>query len=121
MAGGGGKPGFSYCADHKVHVHDLRAMILVPMGTDNERLTYAGRRRPPPNGRRSPENDRRPPDRNEHNLPARNHSMNPCQRHRIIAWTFQIIAAAILLQTLFFKFTSAEESVSIFTGLWAEP
>ena len=39
MAGGGGKPGFSYCADHKVHVHDLRAMILVPMGTDHERLT----------------------------------------------------------------------------------
>ena len=47
--------------------------------------------------------------------------MNPCQRHRIATWTFQIIAAAILLQTLFFKFTSAEESVSIFTGLWAEP
>ena len=47
--------------------------------------------------------------------------MNSCKIHRIVTWTFQIIAAAILLQTLFFKFTGAEESVYIFTKLGAEP
>ena len=47
--------------------------------------------------------------------------MNSCKTHRIVTWTFQIIAAAILLQTLFFKFTGAEESVYIFTKLGAEP
>ena len=47
--------------------------------------------------------------------------MNPCKRHRIVTWTFRIIAAAILFQTLFFKFTAAEESVYIFTKLGAEP
>lgn len=40
---------------------------------------------------------------------------------KIISWIFQIIAAAILLQTLFFKFTGAEESIRIFTTLGAEP
>jgi len=33
----------------------------------------------------------------------------------------RLIVAAILLQTLFFKFTGAEESVHIFTQLGAEP
>jgi hypothetical protein len=33
----------------------------------------------------------------------------------------QLIAAGILLQTLFFKFTGAEESVYIFSTLGAEP
>jgi putative oxidoreductase len=33
----------------------------------------------------------------------------------------RITAAAILLQTLYFKFTGAEESVYIFTALGAEP
>ncbi len=47
--------------------------------------------------------------------------MNSCKTHRNVTWTFQIIAAAILLQTLFFKFTGAEESVYIFTKLGAEP
>ncbi len=47
--------------------------------------------------------------------------MISCKRHRNVAWTFQVIAAAILLQTLFFKFTGAEESVYIFTTLGAEP
>ena len=47
--------------------------------------------------------------------------MNSCKRHRNVTWTFQIIAAAILFQTLFFKFTGAEESVYIFTKLGAEP
>jgi hypothetical protein len=41
--------------------------------------------------------------------------------HRTISWTLQIVVAAILLQTLFFKFTGAAESVYIFTTLGAEP
>jgi len=40
---------------------------------------------------------------------------------KTISWIFQIIAAAILLQTLFFKFTGAEESIRIFTTLGTEP
>ena len=47
--------------------------------------------------------------------------MISCKLHRNVSWTFQVIAAAILLQTLFFKFTGAEESVYIFTKLGAEP
>jgi len=39
----------------------------------------------------------------------------------ILSWVMQVIAAGILLQTLFFKFTGAEESVYIFTTLGAEP
>ncbi|HAB17508.1 MAG TPA: DoxX family protein, partial [Verrucomicrobiales bacterium] len=36
-------------------------------------------------------------------------------------WLFQLIAAAILLQTLFFKFSGAAESKFIFTTLGVEP
>lgn len=39
----------------------------------------------------------------------------------IISWTLQIILAAILFQTLFFKFSGAEESKYIFTTLGLEP
>ena len=39
----------------------------------------------------------------------------------IISWTAQIVAAIILLQTLWFKFSGAEESVYIFSKLGAEP
>lgn len=39
----------------------------------------------------------------------------------IISWTSRIVAAVILLQTLFFKFTGAAESVEIFTQLGLEP
>ena len=39
----------------------------------------------------------------------------------IISWVLQIAAAVILFQTLFFKFTGAEESVYIFTTVGAEP
>mgnify|MGYP000923937524 CR=1 FL=1 len=39
----------------------------------------------------------------------------------LVSWLLQLIVAAILLQTLFFKFTGAEESVYIFTTLGAEP
>lgn len=38
-----------------------------------------------------------------------------------VSIALQLIVAAILLQTLFFKFTGAEESVYIFTQLGAEP
>ena len=37
------------------------------------------------------------------------------------SWALQLIVAGILLQTLFFKFTGAEESIYIFTTLGIEP
>jgi uncharacterized membrane protein YphA (DoxX/SURF4 family) len=39
----------------------------------------------------------------------------------IIAWICRIAAAVILLQTLFFKFTAAPESIYIFTKVGLEP
>jgi uncharacterized membrane protein YphA (DoxX/SURF4 family) len=39
----------------------------------------------------------------------------------IISWIAQTVAAIILLQTLWFKFTGAEESIYIFSKLGAEP
>jgi putative oxidoreductase len=39
----------------------------------------------------------------------------------VFSWFLRIIAAIILLQTLFFKFTAAPESVYIFTKVGAEP
>lgn len=41
--------------------------------------------------------------------------------HNIASWIAQVIVALILFQTLFFKFTGAEESVYIFTKLGMEP
>ena len=38
-----------------------------------------------------------------------------------VSWICRIAAALILLQTLFFKFTAAPESVYIFTKVGAEP
>ena len=38
-----------------------------------------------------------------------------------VSWVLQLIVAGILLQTLFFKFTGAPESVYIFSTLGAEP
>jgi hypothetical protein len=38
-----------------------------------------------------------------------------------LSWVTQVLVALILLQTLFFKFTGAEESVYIFSKLGAEP
>jgi len=40
---------------------------------------------------------------------------------QILSWVCRIVAAIILLQTLFFKFTAAPESVYIFTKVGAEP
>jgi hypothetical protein len=39
----------------------------------------------------------------------------------LLSWACRLIAAVILLQTLFFKFTAAPESVYIFTRVHAEP
>jgi uncharacterized membrane protein YphA (DoxX/SURF4 family) len=39
----------------------------------------------------------------------------------ILTWSARILAAIILLQTLFFKFSGAEESKYIFSKLGAEP
>ena len=47
--------------------------------------------------------------------------MNNLSRLQILSWVLQVTVAVILLQTLFFKFTGAEESVYIFTTLGAEP
>jgi uncharacterized membrane protein YphA (DoxX/SURF4 family) len=47
------------------------------------------------------------------------HSLSP-GRHRT-AWVLQFVVAAILLQTLYFKFTGAEESIHIFSTLGLEP
>jgi putative oxidoreductase len=38
-----------------------------------------------------------------------------------ISWILQLVVAGILVQTLFFKFTGAEESVYIFSTLGIEP
>jgi len=40
---------------------------------------------------------------------------------KVVSWAARIVVAAILLQTLFFKFTGAPESVYIFTKLGMEP
>src|SRR5437762_2685492 len=40
---------------------------------------------------------------------------------QVLSWACRIVAAVILLQTLFFKFTAAPESVYIFTKVHAEP
>ena len=39
----------------------------------------------------------------------------------VVSWLLQLIVAGILLQTLFFKFTGAPESVYIFSTLGADP
>ncbi len=39
----------------------------------------------------------------------------------IISWLLRIVAAIILLQTLYFKFTGQPESVELFTKLGVEP
>ena len=47
--------------------------------------------------------------------------MNNCRTHTITSWILQLIAAAILAQTLCFKFSGAAESKFIYTTLGAEP
>ncbi len=48
-------------------------------------------------------------------------SSNLTPAARRISWAAQIVVAVILLQTLFFKFTGAPESVYIFQTLGLEP
>ena len=43
------------------------------------------------------------------------------QAKNVYLWSLRLIAAAILLQTLFFKFTGSPESVYIFSTLGIEP
>ena len=47
--------------------------------------------------------------------------MSRSRASNILDWLLRIAVAVILLQTLFFKFTGAKESVYIFTTLGAEP
>jgi putative oxidoreductase len=42
-------------------------------------------------------------------------------RAKLTSWMLQLLVAAILAQTLFFKFSAAPESVYIFSRLGAEP
>ena len=46
--------------------------------------------------------------------------MTPIQKN-IAYWILRLVAAAIMLQTLFFKFSAAPESVYIFSTLGIEP
>jgi hypothetical protein len=51
-----------------------------------------------------------------------NDSSSPITRAAaLVSWICQLAAAVILLQTLFFKFTGAEESRFIFSTLGVEP
>ncbi len=43
------------------------------------------------------------------------------QSKNILLWVLRILAAVIMLQTLFYKFSGAEESVYIFSKLGIEP
>ena len=47
--------------------------------------------------------------------------MELSKKQNVLSWILQIIVAVILLQTLFFKFSGASESVYIFSTLGAEP
>ena len=47
--------------------------------------------------------------------------MNSCKTHRTVSWIAQLIAAAILAQTLFFKFSGSPESRFIFSTVGVEP
>jgi putative oxidoreductase len=44
-----------------------------------------------------------------------------CTSMKVVSWVLQIMVAAILAQTLYFKFTAAPESVYIFKTLGLEP
>lgn len=45
----------------------------------------------------------------------------PAFLHPALRWILRLVSAVILLQTLFFKFSGAEESIYIFTQVGAEP
>lgn len=43
------------------------------------------------------------------------------KKNKILSWVLRILAAGLLLQTLYFKFSGAEESIYIFTEVGIEP
>jgi putative oxidoreductase len=45
----------------------------------------------------------------------------PSRTLKVTSWALRLVVAGILLQTLFFKFTGAEESVYIFKTVGMEP
>jgi len=47
--------------------------------------------------------------------------LSPMKLSQVILWLARLAAAAIMLQTLFFKFTGAPESVYIFSTVGIEP
>lgn len=47
--------------------------------------------------------------------------MDLSSRQMLLDWILKVVVVLILLQTLFFKFTAAEESVYIFSTLGLEP
>jgi len=47
--------------------------------------------------------------------------MSLSRGQNIVSWILQLLAAVVLFQTLFFKFTGAKESVYIFSALGLEP
>lgn len=47
--------------------------------------------------------------------------MGLTKKQNVVSWVLQLVVAVILLQTLFFKFSGAAESVYIFSTLGAEP
>jgi hypothetical protein len=51
--------------------------------------------------------------------PAPTDALTP--RQRVVSWICQLIAAGIMIETLFFKFTAAPESVYIFRKMGTEP
>ena len=46
---------------------------------------------------------------------------SPTKSQQLVSWVCRFVAAIILAQTLFFKFTGAEESIYIFTKVGLEP
>lgn len=54
-------------------------------------------------------------------LSRMNHDTHASRVGTAVSWLLQLVVAGILLQTLFFKFTAAEESVYIFKTVGAEP
>jgi len=42
-------------------------------------------------------------------------------KNNVFIWVIKLVAVVILVQTLYFKFTGAEESVYIFSTIGAEP
>jgi putative oxidoreductase len=48
-------------------------------------------------------------------------NMSLSRGQNVASWVLQLVAAIVLFQTLFFKFTGAKESVYIFSALGLEP